>query len=261
MESRPPDEERRARLWSRIRRLASDEGVPVGVRHVGLTAAAVLGARETVVYQLVDGNRCEPVSVTGPLGDWSSEAEITFGEGPALDCLRDEHPVLADDLARGGAARWPVLAPYALARGIAGIFAFPLVMGAIVVGCLEVLRPEPGTPSRDEVVDGLLLADAAMLSLLRAEPLPAGADPFAEAVQARWAAVHRATGALSAQLRSDRATAFVRLRAHAYRTGRRLADVAADVLAHRLSFHADPTAEPDAGPEPDGEAGPGGGRG
>ncbi|WP_121005285.1 GAF and ANTAR domain-containing protein [Saccharothrix australiensis] len=249
MDSRQPDRDRRAWLWDRISRLAEAEGVPSGVRHVSLTAAAVLSATDVVVYQVVDGGRCEPAHVTGPVGDWLSEAEITFGEGPAMDCLRQECPVVGD-LAAFGGVRWPVFAPFALMRGVTGILAFPVVMGAVVVGCLEALRPTAEPPTPREVVDGLLLADAAMLVLLRAEPLPPGADPFSDAVEARWATVQRAVGVVSAQADSDLTTAFVRVRAHAYRTGRRLADVAADVLARRLRFPADPDEEPHTGHGP-----------
>ncbi|CCH29959.1 GAF and ANTAR domain-containing protein [Actinosynnema sp. NPDC047251] len=249
MDRRRPDDERRAWLWSRVRGHAAEEDLPVGIRQVCLTAAEVLDASGIVVYQVADSGRGEPVCVTGPLADRVSEAEITFGEGPAVDCLREEYPVTATDLAAAdNVARWPVFAPFARSAGVAGVLAFPIMMGAIVVGCLEALRPATAPRTDDEVVDGLLLADAAMLLLLRAEPPPLGADPFADAVEARWAIVHQATGVVSVQLASDLATAFVRLRAHAYRTGRRLADVAADVLARDLRFH--PDVEPDATPEP-----------
>lgn len=244
---RPADDERRDWLWSRVRDLAAVEGVPVGLRHVCATAATALDAADIVVYQVTDGPRGEPVNAGGALGDRLSEAEITFGEGPAVDCLREEHPVLAPDLDSLDSARtWPVYAPFALSHGVAAIFAFPVMMGSVVVGCLEAHRSVPGGLSNRQVVDGLLLSDAVMVLLLRGEPLPLGVDPFGDAVEARWARVHRATSVVAVQLRSDLPTAFVRLRAHAYRTGARLTDVAADVLARRLRFHSDPDVEPDA---------------
>ncbi|MFJ4819605.1 ANTAR domain-containing protein [Streptomyces sp. NPDC088801] len=52
---------------------------------------------------------------------------------------------------------------------------------------------------------------------------------------------------LTAQLGVGIEEAFVRLRAHAYAQGRRLADVAADVVARRLRFS--PDAEPDQAEE------------
>ncbi|MEU4804719.1 ANTAR domain-containing protein [Actinosynnema sp. NPDC023587] len=254
MDRRRPDDERRARLWSRVCGLAADEGVPARIRHVCLAGTEVLHAKDFVVYRTADAGRSEPAGVVGPLGDRVSEAEITFGEGPAVDSLREEYPVVAADLAAAeNGARWPVFTPFARAEGVAGVLAFPVMMGAVAVGCVEALRPVATPCTEAEVVDGLLLADAAMLLLLRAEPPLLGADPFADAVEARWATVHQATGVVSGQMGSDLVTAFVRLRAHAYRTGRRLADVANDVLARELRFHTDP----EAGPDPKSGAGRG----
>ncbi|MER5523399.1 ANTAR domain-containing protein [Streptomyces sp. NPDC002677] len=56
------------------------------------------------------------------------------------------------------------------------------------------------------------------------------------------AEIAQATGILTVQLGVGTDGAFVRLRAHASPQGRRLADVAADVVGHRLRFssHAEP---------------------
>lgn len=249
LSGRPVDDERRAWLWSRIRRLAALEGVPVAVRHVCAVAITALDAKDVVVYQAVEDVRSEPVSVRGPLADRLSEAQVTFGEGPSVDCLREEYPVLATDLtSRGCAVAWPFFTPFALGEGVAAVFALPVMMGAIVVGCLEAHRTVAGALTDEQLVDGLLLADAVMMLLLRSEPAPLGTDPFSDAVEARWATVHQATGVASVQLGSDLTTAFARLRAHAYLSGTRLADVAADVLAHKLTFRPDPGVEPDPPP-------------
>jgi hypothetical protein len=56
----------------------------------------------------------------------------------------------------------------------------------------------------------------------------------------RWAVVHQATGMVSVQLNTDLTVAFLRLRAHAYLTGRRMAQVASDVVERRLRFDPDP---------------------
>jgi ANTAR domain len=245
MAERDTPEERRAWLWSQIRDAATAEDAPVGMRHMCTTVTSALEASDVVVYKVVDGGRSEPVYVTGTVGDRVSEAQVTYGEGPAVDCLREECPVLVPDIAVG--AKWPVFAPFASSRGVAAMFSFPVMMGAIVVGCLEAHRRATGGLTDFQVVDGLLLADAAALLLLRAEPSEVGADPFSDEVEARWATVHQATGMVSVQLGSDLATAFIRLRAHAYQTGTRLADVASAVLARRLRFDPDPQLWPNGG--------------
>ncbi|WP_251018145.1 ANTAR domain-containing protein [Streptomyces sp. ISL-1] len=59
------------------------------------------------------------------------------------------------------------------------------------------------------------------------------------------AEIDQATGILTVQLGVGIEEAFVRLRAYAYAQGRRLAEVAADVVARRLSFF--PNTDPDQG--------------
>ncbi len=53
------------------------------------------------------------------------------------------------------------------------------------------------------------------------------------------AEVSQATGMLVAQLGIEPAEALVRLRAHAYATGRTATDVARDILDRRLKLEAD----------------------
>jgi hypothetical protein len=53
------------------------------------------------------------------------------------------------------------------------------------------------------------------------------------------AAVHQATGMVSVQLGVSMEVALLRLRAHAYASGRPLGEVAQDVVARRLRFDDD----------------------
>lgn len=237
------DDERTALVWRRVQQRAALEGAAVLPRHVCGAAEEVLDGSGVLLYQGQGEVDVRPVALSGPLAaEELGEAEVTFGEGPALSALRTRCPVQAADLADPeGAAAWPVFAAFAASRHVAAAFAFPVMMGAIVVGCLEVHRATAGPLTPQEWADGLLLADSAMLVLLRGGPPDAARDPCADAVEARWAGVRQATGLVSVQLGSDLSTAFVRLRAHAYSTGRRLAAVADDVVARRLRF------EPEAG--------------
>jgi hypothetical protein len=66
---------------------------------------------------------------------------------------------------------------------------------------------------------------------------------FTSEFGARWAGVHQATGMVSVQLGVDLVTAFLRLRTHAFSTGRRLSAVADDVVERKLWFAPDPTGE------------------
>ena len=67
----------------------------------------------------------------------------------------------------------------------------------------------------------------------------AGSTAWAELNALSRAEVSQATGMLVAQLGVEPAEALVRLRAHAYATGRSATDVARDILDRRLRLDAD----------------------
>jgi ANTAR domain-containing protein len=64
-------------------------------------------------------------------------------------------------------------------------------------------------------------------------------DAWAELNTLSRAEVSQATGMLVAQLEVAPAVALLRLRAHAYATGRSATDVARDILDRRLHLEAD----------------------
>jgi hypothetical protein len=82
-------------------------------------------------------------AIEGPVAAME-DLRQTLGEGPCFDASRDGRPVLEPDLARsGGMARWPGFGPAAVEAGIAAIFAFPLQIGAIRLGVLDLYRDTP----------------------------------------------------------------------------------------------------------------------
>ena len=87
------------------------------------------------------------------------------------------------------------------------------------------------------------LAGVPLLDLLDGDLQAAVADPksnaWAELNSLSRAEVSQATGMLVAQLEIEPAEALVRLRAHAYATGRSATDVARDILDRRLKLEAD----------------------
>ena len=65
------------------------------------------------------------------------------------------------------------------------------------------------------------------------------ADAWAELTALSRTEVSQATGMLVAQLEVEPAEALVRLRAHAYSTGRSATEVARDIVERRLRLEAD----------------------
>ncbi|SDY84847.1 ANTAR domain-containing protein [Geodermatophilus africanus] len=162
------------------------------------------------------------------------ELQFTLGEGPCVDASQTGRPVLQPDLARTAPLRWPAFAGGALEAGVRAVFAFPLRVGAIRVGVLDLYRDRAGPLSGDELTEALSFADAATLVLLHAQ---AGA-PVTGAVPVldERAEVHQATGVASVQAGVGLAEALVLLRARAFAEGRPLRDLARDVLDGAVDF-------------------------
>jgi hypothetical protein len=165
------------------------------------------------------------------------ELQFTLGEGPCVDASQTGRPVLQPDLARTAPLRWPGFAGGALEAGVRAVFAFPLRVGAIRVGVLDLYRDRAGPLSTDELAEALSFADAATLLLLHAQAstAPSSAVPVLD----DRAEVHQATGVVSVQAAVSLAEALVLLRARAYADQRPLGDLARDVLTGTVSFRKD----------------------
>jgi GAF domain len=165
------------------------------------------------------------------------ELQFTLGEGPCVDASQTGRPVLQPDLARTAPLRWPGFAGGALEAGVRAVFAFPLRVGAIRVGVLDLYRDRAGPLSTDELAEALSFADAATLLLLHAQAsiAPSSAVPVLD----DRAEVHQATGVVSVQAAVGLAEALVLLRARAYADQRPLGDLARDVLTGTVSFRKD----------------------
>ena len=231
------------RVLAAINAVAAAEGVPVSVHHVCLACAAAVQASGVGLYLPGELGLCEPLYVTTAVSEQLAELQVMLGQGPGTDALGHDHPVLVPALGSAASVmRWPAFAPAAVAVGVSAVFAFPLVMGAIAVGALEIHRSREGQLSVAELADGLLFADAALPRVLDHLSVPNivdGAELPSGGFEHRWAEVHQATGMISVQLDSDLTAAFMRLRAHAYLIGRRLSQVANDVVERRLRFDPD----------------------
>lgn len=174
------------------------------------------------------------------------ELQFTLGEGPCLDSVASRAPILVVDLADPAEARWPAYGPAMLAHQIRGVYAIPVVVAGEYVGALDLFRARPGPPPGTDLAPAAAAAELAgvpLLDLLDSDLQAAVADPnsnaWAELNTLSRAEVSQATGMLVAQLEVEPAEALVRLRAHAYATGRSASDVARDILDRRLKLEAD----------------------
>ena len=73
--------------------------------------------------------------------------QYTLGEGPCVDAYRQDRPVLEPDLAHPSTPRWLAFSPPAVEAGVRAVFGFPLQVGAVRLGALNLYRPRSSTDS------------------------------------------------------------------------------------------------------------------
>jgi hypothetical protein len=167
--------------------------------------------------------------------------QFTAGEGPCLETARTLVPVLVADLRSQDEPRWPAFKDAAERSGVRGVFAFPVQVGRIALGAVDLFRSVPGSLSVAQMTCALLIADAAaqiLLDLIDERNGIAGRDdPLEQWAQVATLArsdVYRATGMIMAQLDVSPAEALVRLRAHAFAHELTAIEVADLVTSRRL---------------------------
>jgi hypothetical protein len=236
------NEDRYARIWAQV--VQHSDGRPVALADVCATAVTVVAVDGVGVTVRVNATLREIMHATDGIATALEELQLTLGEGPCVDCFHDGSPAHATDLRSAEyLSRWPMFTPAALEREVRAVFALPLQVGAIRLGIMDLYRTRPGGLSGSQWADALTFADAAALLLLdMAEAM--GSDPggvsWRDGRVLDDAVIHQATGMVLVQLGVDAEAAFVRLRGHAYVTGRRLGDVARDVVERRIRFTRDP---------------------
>jgi hypothetical protein len=209
-------------------------------------ACVVLLDIDAAAISLVfDGASSGTLGASGAPARMYDELQFTFGEGPCLESVARRIPVLVVDLADPGEARWPAYGPAMLAHQIRCIYAIPVVVAGEYIGALDLFRARPGGLPGEEVACAVVAAELAgipLLDLMGADLQAAVADPnsnaWAELNTLSRAEVSQATGMLVAQLEIEPAEALVRLRGHAYATGRSATDVARDILDRQLKLEA-----------------------
>lgn len=167
------------------------------------------------------------------------DLQLTLGEGVCVDSVQTGTPVLVGDLDEPDIVteRWPAFMEGAARAGVRAVFAFPLRIGAITVGVLDLYRDQPGDLTAGQLSMALMAADAAALALLYLGSGSQGALADGRDGHAAYQMqVHQATGMVKVQLGVTIEEAFLMLRAHAFAAGQPVAEVARDVVERRLRF-------------------------
>jgi hypothetical protein len=179
------------------------------------------------------------LGMTDAVSSFIEELQFMLGEGPCIDAYNLEVPIAEPDLA-DPTSRWLGFTPPVLKAGVRALFAFPLRVGAVRIGSLDLYRDHSGALSDDQHADALIMADVvsqAVLTMQAEAPLGELAAQL-EAEMTPQNVVYQAVGMVSAQLGVSVDESLIRLKAHAFANDRLLTELAQDVLARRLRFDA-----------------------
>jgi hypothetical protein len=228
--------ERRLSILTRLaggETLELDRLCVVSAEVTGMTGAGIILMSDDVP----SGSVCSSDSVSALTG----ELQFTLGEGPGVDAYHQQRPVLEPYLAHPATPRWLAFTFAAVEAGVQAAFGFPIQVGAVRLGVLDLYRDRPGPLSDDQYADALVVSALAAESVLL---MQSNAPPGALAVELREAGgshlvVHQATGMIAAQLDVSVVQALIRMRAYAFSFERNVADVARDVVARKLRLPTD----------------------
>jgi hypothetical protein len=165
------------------------------------------------------------------------DLQLTLGEGPYVDASNSGTPVLVSDLAdpaEGIGDRWPHFRDEASRLGVRAVFAFPIRIGAIGLGTLDLFRLSTGPLADRELSHALLAVDALGHALLDFDAYEFGNDLLSPQM-----VVHQAAGMVMVQLETTIEHAMLRLRATAYGEAVSINTLAADVVSGRRHFTED----------------------
>jgi hypothetical protein len=177
------------------------------------------------------------------------QLQYDLGEGPCVDAYQQGWPVAEADLAAPDVTRWLAFTGPAVEAGARAVFGFPMQVGAVRLGALNLYLDRPSPLTDEQHAGALVLADIAAhtVLMLQADAPPGTVSAELEAHADFQYVVHQASGMVAAQLDVSVGQALIRMRAHAFGNDRALADVARDVVERRLRFDAD-SGEKDSAP-------------
>ncbi|MEB0306296.1 GAF and ANTAR domain-containing protein [Cryobacterium sp. 10I1] len=169
------------------------------------------------------------------------ELQFDLGEGPCWDALQTAAPVLEPDIRKRPNRTWPAFSEAILADDLGAVFAFPLILGPLRIGAIDLYTNRPYRLSSQSVqqisslatvVSRLVLSRAIRLSHTEIE------NETDSATRQKFSRreIHQATGMVLAQLRIPAADALLVMQGHAFAAGRSMAEIAAEIIDRRLSF-------------------------
>jgi hypothetical protein len=199
------------------------------LRFLPVDGAAVSTMGDTLVS--------ETVSATDALAARLDEVQFDVGEGPCWDALARRRPVLQPNFA-DARTLWPGFAETIGEGEVGAVFAFPLTVGPLEVGAIDLYTRGKGALSELEVTQTTLIAALVSRVVLRRVLLHDEDDSQAEETEFSRRLVHQATGVTVAQLRLTPDDALLVIQGRAFATGQSLMSVSQQIVEGKLRFTA-----------------------
>ena len=161
--------------------------------------------------------------------------QLQRDEGPCLDCYRDGQAVIVPDLA-AEEQRWPQFAHGARAADFKSVHALPMRLRDTVLGTLGLFGEEVGRLDDEDLALAQALAHVVSVAIINeksAADLATINSQLQHALTSRII-VEQAKGVIAQTGGVDVETAFGVLRRYARDHGRRLSDVASEVVNREL---------------------------
>lgn len=199
---------------------------------------AALPVAGVSISTLAEPFDAETVCASSPRAVHLDEIQLDLGEGPCWEAMLTDRPVLTPDVRAAASERWPT-ALHALQRSdFGGVFAFPMRIGTIRLGAVDMYTDTASSPSSAFVADASALAAIVSRQVLHRALMAVERAGSGEMPQGEYSRreIHQASGMIAAQLTVTVEDALLILRGNAFSADRSVSEVAADVVARRLDF-------------------------
>jgi hypothetical protein len=180
----------------------------------------------------------ETVSASNAFAARLDEVQLDLGEGPIWQALGSRTAELRPDLDAFDTTVWPAALLVLREAGAGAVFAFPMVIGTLDIGCVALYAAHATSiPAR------VIASTVGLVQVTARQVLAQGLQRAESERERGWnpgqysrREVHQAAGMVAAQSGTNPADALLLLQAASFSAGRSLQSVSADVLERVIGF-------------------------
>jgi ANTAR domain/GAF domain len=227
------DRDRIGRVRAQLGAGASDPALSLCAASASFVRVAGAG-----IVLVAGGRTLGSVCASDPMTEAVEDIQFSLGEGPGMDAFRQKSPIFVPDLASPEVTRWSGFREAALRAGVCAVFGFPMLVGPVCIGALNLYHDRAGELTSDQIADAAAVAQVATETVMGWQAAAAvGSLAWQlEQVPTHQAVIHQASGMIAVQIGISVEDGLDLLRAHAFAEGHPLSSVAEAVVTRRLRF-------------------------